>query len=314
MRCSGRRLAVRVNQRLTLDAGYWSEVPQEDGAIWRLIEPAERTLFDQVLDYLSSLPAVPGYTGLRLSDEAAAAVAVCLRWGSYLAVLADRDKPLGVVARDKKQSRIADDEMARVNIEASAALERWIEIMRSDWQRYCDLVKLARQLPMCFRSAKRDRSVRLPELAQPEMAGMLIQAVGDRYRDRFAEVDAHPTRALANAIINTCWRNGPVETIHAGRSYAYPLLQRRITPSEERVLLRTTVNRFAQAYLAIDALIHERSGRSWPERVLPFHLVPAWLVTPTGWCLEARTRPVWLPGPEAGAATSVCPSADVIPF
>ena len=53
----------------------------------------------------------------RFLGGAVAATAVCLRWGSYLAVLADRDRPLWPRAREANVSRIADDEMARINLE-----------------------------------------------------------------------------------------------------------------------------------------------------------------------------------------------------
>ena len=42
--------------------------------------------------------------------------------------------------------------------------------------------------------------------------------------------------------------------------------------------------------------VHEESERTWAERVLPYHLAQGLLVTPTGWSLDERTRPVWLPG------------------
>ena len=107
---------------------------------------------------------------------------------------------------------------------------------------------------------------------------------------------SHPTRVLANALVNACWRNGPVEDIHAGRSSACPLTQRRITPSEGRKLIRTTSGRLAHGLLAAFELVHEESERTWAERVLPYHLAQGLLVTPTGWSLDERTRPVWLPG------------------
>jgi hypothetical protein len=74
------------------------------------------------------------------------------------------------------------------------------------------------------------------------------------------------------------------------------LAERQILPSEERRLIRTTAGRLAQGVLAVFALIHEESERTWPERVLPFNLVPDWLVTPAGWSLDEQTCQVRLPG------------------
>jgi hypothetical protein len=297
MRSEVRRLLVRVDEGLTLDAGGWSEVRDEDGTTWREVEPPPRTLFDQLMDHLGKLPPEPRYTGLRLAEEAAAATALCLRWGTYLAVLLDREKPLWKGAREEGLSRISDEEMARINIEASAALERWIDLLRAGGDRSWDLMKKASRLPSVFRSARRDRSVRIFDLTEPEVAAVIARAGGDR-KDAMAEVRAHRSRVLANALVNACWRNGYVERVHAGRASAYPLLERRLAPSQERILMREVVDRFAQAMFAVWSLIHESSRRSWEERVRPFHLATARLVTPVGWSLREETRAVRLAGGE----------------
>jgi hypothetical protein len=308
---SQKTLKVHVNEDLTLDAGWWEEIPADDSAICRRVHPPETTMFEQVLDYLASLPREPGYLGLDIGREAIAATAVCLRWGSYLAVLADRDKPLWPPARQEGLSRIADSEMARINIEASAALAQWIDIMRNDWERYLSLMWAACRLPMTRKRAKRDRHyLHLLGLTQADVAATMLSRPRTQSEwGRRAQVDAeaHPTRVLANAIINACWRNGPIEDIHAGQTSTYPLAQRRITPSEERALIRTTADRMAQGILAIFGLIHERSERTWAERVLPFNLVPELLVTPSDWSLDERTRQVWLPGVEEGAVGNAAP-------
>lgn len=300
MNSGKQKLSVHVSEDLTLDAGWWEEVPDEGGVIYRRVHPPETTMFEQVVNYLESLPPEPGYPGIRIGEEAIAATAVCLRWGSYLAVLADRNKPLAPEAGQKGVSLIADSEMARINIEASAALAQWIDLMRADWDHYLTLMWAARRLPMTRKRVKTDRRhPYLLGLARPDIAAEAMpraqQTWGVRAR---AEAEAHPTRVLANAMINFCWRNGPVENIHAGRSWAYPLTQRRITPSEERELVRTTAERLAQGVLAVFELIHEQSERTWSEQVLPFHLVPELLVTPHEWSLDEQTREVRLLGPE----------------
>lgn len=54
--------------------------------------------------------------------EGVAAAALALRWGSYLAVLLDHDKAVWPEVNSPSTSRISDEEMARINIEAAAAL------------------------------------------------------------------------------------------------------------------------------------------------------------------------------------------------
>jgi hypothetical protein len=294
-------LHVRVNDELTLDAGWWEEHRDEDGNVQRYVHPPRKTMFEQIIAYLESLLPIPGYPGLRLGEEAIAATAVCLRWGSYLAVLADRDKPLWPQARHPTLGRITDDEMARINVEASAALAQWIDLMRDDyWGHYLQLMWAASRLPMTRKSVRTRRDLPLFQLAQPDTAAELMQAAKSVYRNGgrrvCAEAEAHPSRVLANAIINACWRNGPVEGIHAGGSPPLPLLQRRITPSEERTLVRNTAGHMARAIFAVCALIDEESGRSWAERVLPFNL--ALRIRPRDWSLDEQTRRVWLAGAE----------------
>ncbi len=289
-------LEIRVNDELVLDAGRW-----EDGPDCRIIHPPARTLFEQLIDYLSDKPAPSDCPSPRAGEEAVAVAAVCLRWGSYLAVLADRDKSLWPEARSVGSSRIHDAEMARINIEASAALAHWIELMRSHPERYRRLVQaVLNHLPLTLRNTTIAREPdSLVTLAQPTMAARLVDAVQPSVLEKArVEVRAHPTRVLANAVINFCWRNGPVEDIHAGRFSTYPLMQRRITPSEERMLMREVSDRLAQGVIAISSLLCEKSERSWPERVLPFHLVPYWMVTPSNWSLEQQTIDMRLPGRE----------------
>jgi hypothetical protein len=191
--------------------------------------------------------------------------------------------------------------MARINIEASAALAHWIELMRNHSERYRGMVQaVLNHLPLTLRNPTITReSDPLFTLTQPTMAARLVDAVQPSVLERArVEVRAHPTRVLANAIINFCWRNGPIEDIHAGRSSAYPLTQRRISPSEERTLMREASRRLAQGVISVSRLICEKSERSWPERVLPFYLVPYWMVTPSNWSLEQQTIDMRLPGRE----------------
>ncbi|MDJ0764255.1 MAG: hypothetical protein QNJ97_14835 [Myxococcota bacterium] len=287
------RLEIRVNDELVLDAGYWEEGPD-----YRSVHPPAKTMFEQIIDYLSDKPEPSAYSWPRVGEEAVAATAVCLRWGSYLAVLADRDKRLWSKARSVGLSRIHDSEMARINIEASAALERWIELMRRSPERYRRLVQLAiSHLPMTRQNTKIAMDPdHLVNLARPSTASQLIDAVPPLVLENArADVQAHPTRVLANAMTNFCWRNGPVEDIHAGRLSAYPLMQRRITPSEERTLIREAASRLAQGIVATSSLLYEKSERTWSERILPFHLVPFWLVTPKSWSFELQTSDLRLP-------------------
>src|SRR6266567_3024901 len=123
---------VRVNDELVLDAGTCEEIPSPRGPE-RLIRPPRTTLFHQVLAYLQSKPDPPKRpAGSMAGREGVAAAALVLRWGSYLAVLVDAEKPISPEVRTASTSRIGDEEMARINIEESAALAEWIDLYRGD--------------------------------------------------------------------------------------------------------------------------------------------------------------------------------------
>lgn len=125
-------LQVRVNGELVIDAGTCEATLEPSGPEW-IIRPPATTLFHQVLAYLREKPDPPTHlSGSMVGREGVAAAALVLRWGTYLAVLADHDKAVWAEVKSPSASRISDDEMARINIEASAALADWIDIYRAD--------------------------------------------------------------------------------------------------------------------------------------------------------------------------------------
>jgi len=291
---------VHVNDELVLDAGTGEEVAASGGREW-LIHPPETTLFHQVLAYLQAKPDPPAHlSGTMISREGVAAAALVLRWGSYLAVQLDRDKPAWPSVHSARTSRISNDEMARINIEASAALAEWIDLSRADGggQMYTQLVKRAvSYLPMPIKTSKL-KPGSFATLADREMATRLVHASDP---ERVARVRADAERHLAglfgNTLVNTAWRNGPVERIHAGRVEGYPLAQRRMTPAEERVLMRFASKGLALGMMVCRQLAMEHPGSPWPEQVLPYGLGFMMLVTPPGWTLTETSREVRLPPP-----------------
>ena len=230
--------------------------------------------------------------------EGVAAAALALRWGSYLAVLLDHDKPVWTGAELPGTSRISDEEMARINIEASAALAEWIDLYRSDpgGHLYEKLVNRAvTYLPMPKKTSKL-KDTGFAALAEPDMAARLVEAAYPSHLERVrADVDRHPSRVLANALVNTAWRNGPVEDVHAGAFRGYPLDQRRVTLSEERELMAFGSERLALGMTVCLQFSMERPPRPWPEQVLPYGLAEPMLITPSRWTLTESSRVVRLP-------------------
>lgn len=292
------QLQVRVNDELVLDAGSCEEVSGPHGPE-RLIHPPETTLFHQVLAYLRAKPDPPKRpSGSMVGREGVAAAALVLRWGSYLAVLLDHGKPVWSEVSSPRMSRISDEEMARINIEASAAFAEWIDLYRADGggRLYTQLVDRAvAYLPMPKKASKL-KATEFGALADPEMARRVVQAADATRLERVrADVERYPSRLLANALVNTAWRNGPVENVHAGSFQGYPLDQRRVTPAEERELMGFVSERLALGMTVCLQLAMERPRRSWHEQVFPYGLAEALMITPSRWTLTEASREVRLP-------------------
>ena len=115
---------------------------------------------------------------------------------------------------------------------------------------------------------------------------------GDRCRAR-AAAERYPSRVFANALVNTAWRNGPIE--HVSRaSVALPVDCRRLRVSEERSIVGVAIDRFAVGVDVCHELARERPARAWAEQVLPYGLADKMLITPVGWTLTESTREVRL--------------------
>ena len=291
------QVLVRVNAELMLDAGTCEEVTGPHGSE-RLIRPPGTTLFHQVLAYLRAKPDPPkSLSGSMVGREGVAATAVILRWGSYLAILLDRDKPVWPEVNSASTSRISDDEMARINIEASAALAEWIDIYRTDpgGPQYKQLVDRAvYYLPMPKKTSK-FRAAEFAALAVPAIAARVVRAADTTRRERVrADTERHPSRVLANALVNTVWRNGPIEDIHAGGFRGYPLDQRRVTPAEERELMGFVSEGLALGMTVCLQLALEQPRRTWSQQVLPYGLAELLMITPSKWTLTESSREVRL--------------------
>jgi hypothetical protein len=294
-------LEVRVTDELMLDAGSCETVLGPSGPK-RLIRPPGTTLFHQVLAYLREKPDPPKRpAGSMVGREGVAATALTLRWGSYLAVLLDHDKPVWAEVQSPSTSRLSDEEMARINIEASAALADWIDLYRSErgGRVYEQLVNRAVvYLPMPKKTS-RLKVTQVSALAERGPASQLVEAVRSSRASQLerirTDVETHPSRLLSNALVNTAWRNGPVEDMHAGGFRGYPLDLRRATLGEERSLMAFASERLAEGMELCLRFAMERPPRPWVEQVLPYGLAEMMLVTPSRWTLTEVSREVRLP-------------------
>lgn len=291
------KLRVLVNNDFFLDAGDYETIVGLQGPEQR-IHPPKITLFEQVLAYLKSAPDPGGAACPARRQEGVAAAAVTLRWGSYLAVLLDRDKPKWNIRDFHNTSHISNGEMARINIEASAALAAWIAIFNEDHggPTYRQLVNRAlAYLPMP-KMGQNTWPFLFGALAEPEAATKLIQRhASSRVDEVRAKVAEHPTRVLANALINCAWRMGPVEHLHAGHFRGYPLDKQRIGITKERNLMTFASVALSDALWICREFTMEEPHRSYAEQVLPFGLGEEFRITPENWTLTESSQDVQLP-------------------
>ena len=285
-------LQVRVADDLVLDAGTWHLTAEESPVA--LIEPPATPMYQQVVTYLEAKPAPPDGNPKR-DDEARAATAVCLRWGSYFALLADPTRPPSPSIDDEQVSQVADDEMARMNVEISAALAWWFGLCGVNDRHYFDLVQRAlAYLPLGPKTIQpHSKADELRTCTMPDVAAEVRRTWWTGRIDQdLATAGAHGVRVIANTVTLQAWRNGPIEGVHAGRFEGYRLSERRVPPKAEKAIVRHAQGGVFAGIKVVDYL---RYDNAWPppaERVLPFlH----GLIAPTCWSLTEQSRPVRLP-------------------
>jgi len=249
-------LHVRVADDLLLDGGTWNPAGEQKGWLIAKITPPATPKFQQVVEYLETKPVPPGGTTKR-DDEARAAVAVCLRWGSYFAVLADPSRPDAPDIADEGVSQIDDMEMARMNIEISAALAWWLTLRGADEHRYDDLVHRAlAYLPTGSKTfGPIDSAHVLLAATVPDPAVHVRNSwPADRLKQDLETAEKYGIQVIANTITHVAFRNGPVENVHAGRFQGYGLNQRRVLPKAEKSIIRHAQSGFAAGLKAADSL------------------------------------------------------------
>ncbi len=305
-----RSLTVNVNARFTVDAGSWQECVEEDQRPYRFVSPPQTTMYRQVLSYLEETTRnekVPPKSQLHFGEVAIATVAICIRWGSYFAVLTNRDLPQWAATFDPEISCIGDGEMARINIEASAALSGWIDLMRADQPRFCKLVRAALRL-LPFPIAQLDGSTYYKRFrafsafnsadGRRYLSEAFARDFGSEWFERQkARVLVNPTRALANGILNEHWRNeSGIEDVHAGTiAPPRPLTQCRLTRAQEALLMQETTELFVPTMRALYHVVSKPGEETWPEQALPYAIA---FKPPADWSLDEQTREIALPDAE----------------
>ncbi len=206
-------------------------------------------------------------------------------------------------------SLIADEEMARINIEASAALTHWIELMRIDDGHFRKLVKAAQHLPLLPSPLDEKTNHTLYRLmsfwnsaqSRQNLLIMLREQYGQEWLEQKQRaIMPNPVRWLANGLVNASWRNtSGIEEMHAGSWEALPLLQRRIMPQQASTIVQNMAEGIVPSMHALYNALNKKSEDGWQERVfsLAIRFSP-----PSSWSLTEQTREVLLEGAEPSLA------------
>ena len=283
------QIHVSVTSDLRLNFGVATKC-ERDGRTGYLLQPPSQTPYDQLTEYLSSKPDPGSSWRTSRQLEALAATALTIRWGSYYAVLADlQHQPWRFDGSIDVQS-IADGEMARINIEASDAMERWINLYISDRFRERSLA-MARRAVACLPIHK--KVLPLPvsfRRISARDARRLVENTNVENRERLLEAaNRAPLRILANAIITVAYRNGPIEEVHGGRGAGFPSDTPRLTPAIDRRIQSTAHGYMKAAHDLLWELESEGGHENWAERAAPY-----WFTAPS-WSTTEASREIFLP-------------------
>lgn len=273
------KLIATVSEHCFLDA---STVTTRGDMIH--IHPPERPLFDQLCTWLDQCP--PPTAGFNHWVLGIGATALCLRWGdpsaslrASLAILMDEAKPVDLRAKQPANSMISNEEMKRINIEASSNLARLLHLRHQDEDDFFDRLRRAYEwLPMPQRRVKRNWD------PLERILGFMVQSKGVLPPASAQTAVSHPYRTLANVIIHFAYRNGPIESSHGGREPAYSLNHRRFTDRQARSIIRSTAEDLSPFISAVP-LWDEGLGKMPPLR-LHSEPAPSW---PRGQAWPERT-------------------------
>jgi hypothetical protein len=260
-------LRVRVNDELTLDCGR-AERDSRAGTGWTLVPP-DVSQFDQLIDYLERKPDAARGARSVVDVETLAATALCLRWGTWFAVLADAGRPRWPLAGEPGVAHLSVEELHRIRLEATDAFERWIEIYRSG--RACTrAIQLAIRAVAYLPGHAGIGALRMDAATRGD-GGLAPTSTAEIGTDERAAVDEAPSRALASRLAAETCEAEPIANLAGGCVFPLPLDACRFPPELATRMFARVNARMKAAIWTCSWLAHESDlRRPWTERVLPF--------------------------------------------
>lgn len=276
-------LKIKATGQLTLEVGTLQENINKGNKRYQVIIPPQQTLYQQVINYLTDAmkqEKTPPKTALDFQEVTCATIAVCIRWGSYFAVLADRELHEWTTTLNKEVPGIRDTEMARMNIEISSAFCQWLSLIHTDNKLFRKLVKAAlKLLPLPRITFKLEgykkeiwrRTFFNSKSGRIEFMESLQNAIGEDFMlQKIEEIKPNLMRILANGVINETYRNGPIENVHGGLSLPDTIIPGRISPLAEYEILTTTANRLLPIIHSLSLIITKGTGETLEEKIVPY--------------------------------------------
>ncbi len=194
-----------------------------------------RGLFETLDDLGEDLPETP----LSLAEEATAIFASCWRYGSYAHVLTQGAPLPEHLRKDPDVGRITDWEMRRIQIEFTAALAAWWQLEDTEPEKARRRAQAAWEfLPMPACQTLSD------EVTMDHFAGKvreLHENIADEPDMEKVLTEEWPLRVQANAAVLLNYRNGPIESLHAGGCQSlnalpgWPHVRRLYAPDLKRI-------------------------------------------------------------------------------
>jgi len=221
------KLTVSLNGAIELDAGTVEETTDS----W-IVQPPDQPMIEQLVSYLEAYPEDIG--GFQIRHLSVGLVALCIRWGTYLATVMDPtvdahpDLPALNTTMPGNCCSIMNAEMRRLNLEVSANIA-WLVSYWRDHDTFA-LERMLRKaycaLPMPFKDVKREAEV-VSYLIAHLMQGKETMT---KHPDPKRTIPRNQAdRFLANALTYHWWRNGSgIEMYHGSQSFAHPLQPHQI--------------------------------------------------------------------------------------
>jgi hypothetical protein len=239
-------------------------------------------LFDQVVEWLDKQPSL-GHICNDPDILALGITSLCFRWGTWMGWLTDKNKPLEKNHDIPDVHNIYQDEMKRMNIEASYNVTRIIELLFNDEKKGLEILSKANAyLPLRVNTRSKNR---VGKIAYTAMALFLQKAADTEKADMSLFY-----RKLGNLLTNTIYRNNsPLEGMHAGRFVPHPALTYRrfsITQSSRLFSYIASQFRFIFKHPIWSSYYQEESFTGFPDN-LHFEYIPE--LYPSDWSLTDRS-------------------------